>query len=468
MYVSDGGSAALGAQAGIRRSESRPRAARLWSEPLLALQTAAGPAAVIGVLATTTVLALAAARTGGLLPETMRPAPATLTGPLGSSVHLGNASLIMLLVAGYACYVLAAAARQLDTRLLVGAIVLVHVLVVLAPPLFSTDMFSYQDYARLGALHGVNPYLAGPMAARSDPLYGYVGFKWLATPTVYGPLFTALTLPLASLSIAASAWVYKSIAALASLLILALVWKIARLRCVDPGRALVLVGLNPLLVLYGVGGGHNDLLMLLPLVGGIYLALRERPAAAGASLIAAAAIKLAGGLPLLFALAARRPGASRPVRRLLLGSAVGATACVALGAALFGPGMLRLLDTLEQVQSEGGWHSLPGFVVKALHLGAFHNPISIGLGIACLVVCLLLARRVWQGRLEWVAAAGWAVVAVLLSASSLLPWYVVWLLPLAAVAGSRRLRMVSVLLTGLILAINLIDYLPHPSFVWSL
>ena len=39
--------------------------------------------------------------------------------------------------------------------------------------------------------------------------------------------------------------------------------------------------------------------------------------------------------------------------------------------------------------------------------------------------------------MDWLAAAGWATVAMLLAVTWLMPWYVVWLLPFAALAGSR-------------------------------
>ena len=140
--------------------------------------------------------------------------------------------------------------------------------VLLAPPLISTDIFSYQAYARMGSLFGTNPYLSGPHALGvGDPVFPYIGSKWSYIPSVYGPVFTIFSYLLAPLSIAASVVAYKSIAAIASLGIVALVFNAARLRGTDPVRAAALVGLNPLLVLYGVGGGHNDLLMLLALVG---------------------------------------------------------------------------------------------------------------------------------------------------------------------------------------------------------
>lgn len=456
VYASEAGAAAL---------RARGQAVRLPSAA-----TALAPLALVGLVATTALLSLAASRTGGLLPETMRPAPSWLAGPLGNTgLRLSNTGLILTLLAGFACYAVAvAAARGLSVRALVLAILAVHILVLLAPPLFSTDMFSYQIYARMGALHGVNPYLAGPHAVSFDPLYGYVGFKWTTAPTVYGPLFTLLSYPLAGFSIAASAWTFKAIAASASLLMLMMVWKLARLRAVDPVRAVALVGLNPLLVLYGVGGGHNDLLMLLLLVGGIYLAVRDRPATGGAAMVGAAAIKLAGGLPLLFALVSHdRPG-TRSWRRMLVGALAATGVIAALALAFFGRGILRLPNTVEEVQSDGGWHSFSGFLVKGLHLGAFHNPISVGLGVLCLLICAWLISKVARARMDWIQGAGWAAVAVLITASSLLPWYIVWLLPLAALSRDRRLWATTLALTGAILVINLIDYFPHSSFVWSL
>ena len=147
---------------------------------------------------------------------------------------------------------------------------------LLAPPLVSTDIFSYQFYGRMGEVYHANPYVTGAYALHYDPLYSYIGSKWINTPTVYGPLFTALSYLLAPLSIPANVFAYKAIAALSSLAIVALVWNGARLRGVDQVKAVALVGLNPLLVVYGVGGGHNDLLMLAPMVGGLVLLLTGR------------------------------------------------------------------------------------------------------------------------------------------------------------------------------------------------
>src|SRR5579885_188162 len=226
----------------------------------------AGLFGIAGLIATTLLVALGAARTNMLLPESVRPIiPSWLGGPFGNTgIDLGDYGLIAVLAVMFASYAISyRAAGRLSARTVLICIAAMHALVLLAPPLLSTDIFSYQFYGRMQAVYGANPYVAGPHALALDPLYSYIGARWTYTPTVYGPLFTELSYLPARLSIAGSVLVYKSIAALASLGTVALVWNSAKLRGINPVKAAALVGLNPLMVVYGVGGGHNDLLMMV-------------------------------------------------------------------------------------------------------------------------------------------------------------------------------------------------------------
>src|SRR5258708_17370347 len=86
-------------------------------------------------------------------------------------------------------------------------------------------------------------------------------------------------------------------ALLASAGTLALVWRCAKARRRDPVAAVVAVGVNPLYVLYGLGGAHNDLLMMFAMMAAVALMLTPREGAAGARREAgAAAIVVAGAL----------------------------------------------------------------------------------------------------------------------------------------------------------------------------
>jgi len=445
-----------------RSLEAVPETGGLQFERVPVRARTAAPAARVGlagVLVTGAVLALSAARTNDLLPQSVRPIPGWLAGPFAhTGVPLGHAALITLFTLMFLSYVLAVnGAAGLSQRAVLASIAGLTALFLLAPVLLSTDVFSYQAYGRMGALYAANPYLHGPSTIMLDPLYPFIGSKWVSTPTAYGPLFTALSYPLAPLDISASVVAYKSIAAVAFLATIVLVWNGARLRGLNPVRAAMIVGLNPLTVVWGLGGGHNDLLMLAPMAAGVYALLQNRQATGGAMIAVAAGIKLTAGLVLPFALV--RPHASR--RRLLLGAAIPGALIAALGFAMFGTGQLHLFATLRQNQTAGDWQSIPGFISTQLGLGAVGRVVGILLGVAFVGVTCWLLLLVRRGRIDWVAGAGWATIAVLITASSLLPWYVAWLTPLAALSPDPRLRRWTLWVTGIMLAINLLSWVPN-------
>ncbi len=443
--------------------------------PALEARTSTRPSRIgllglAGMLSTGLLLSISAASTDRLLPQTLWAGIRTvgLAGSFGAAgINLGNAGLTVTVALMFVSYVVTVgAARRLSPVLVLGCIAALNALILLAPPLASTDVFSYQFYGRMGALYGANPYLAGPHALAGDALYNYIGSKWYNTPTVYGPLFTALSYMLAPLSIPASVLAYKAIAAASSLAIVALVWNGARLRGVDPVKAAALVGLNPLIVLYGVGGGHNDLLMLAPMVAGIVLILQRRDRLGAGSIVLGAAIKVTAGMLLPFALADARGRLSRGRRHdLLIGAGVAAALVAVFALVMFGTGPLHLPATIETAQSKGNGQSIPGFIGTHLGLGALGLPTALALGALFAAVLCWLLCRVWRGQLDWIVAAGWAAIALLVSAASLAPWYVAWLMPLAALGRDRRLWRASILLTVVIGCFELLGYIHHASSV---
>jgi hypothetical protein len=418
---------------------------------------------IAGLILTTALVALGAADTNLLLPESVRPVPDALAGPFGGTgLNLGDFGLIVVLSAMFASYALAfRSADRLSARVVLMCIAAMHALVLLAPPLLSTDVFSYQFYGRMQALYAANPYVAGPHALALDPLFPYIGARWTYTPTVYGPLFTELSYLLAPLSIAASVLAYKAIAAVASLATIALVWNSARLRGINPVKAAALVGLNPLVVIYGVGGAHNDLLMMVMLMAGVYLVLAQRPRSGSAMVVAAAAVKLTAGVMLALAIASGGGRRARDHRRdVLIGAAAAAALVLGLSFLWFGTGPLHLFGTVQKVQSEGDWHSIPGFIGAVLGT-SFGHVVGIVLGALFVVVFGWLFWQTWRGRLDWINAGAWTALALLVTASSLLPWYVVWLLPLAALSTDRRLWRVAIAATAFVELLQLIGYVPH-------
>ncbi|HUB76737.1 MAG TPA: polyprenol phosphomannose-dependent alpha 1,6 mannosyltransferase MptB, partial [Solirubrobacteraceae bacterium] len=283
---------------------------------------------------------------------------------------------------------------------------------------------------------GVNPYVHGPSAIATYAGYRYVSPDWINWATPYGPLFTLISAPAGLVGLDAGVWLLKLEALAASVAALWLTWRCAARRGRDPVLALVVVGLNPLYVLYALGGSHNDLIMLALMMGGVALSLApasgRREAGAGAAVAAAALVKATAGVTLPFMIVAKRRVA--PIAGMVAALVVG----LGLGYAFFGSAGVNLIAGLGR---EGHLVSSYSFAAQLAHLfgkpGVY--PIDHDILTAGLVVFLLyLLWRTWRGY-DWIAASGWGLLAVAVSSTWLMPWYTIWPLPLAVISKDRRL-----------------------------
>jgi glycosyl transferase family 87 len=364
--------------------------------------------------------------------------------PGGShAMYFGLSALIVGMSIAYGVAV--AAARTLSVRTIVIVVVALHVILLMSPPLQLNDVFNYLGYARLGAFHHMNPYTHVIAAEQHDPIYRMATWHNLHSP--YGPLFTAATyiLPLGSLAL--SYWLLKVGTVLASLVFLALLWRCARQLGRDPRAVLLFVAVNPIYLIYAVGGFHNDFFMLAPMVGSIVLLTSgespKRERLAGAVLMFAVAVKFTAVLLLPFLLLAVWPSRRR-VRHVLEGAGLAAIPLIALSLALFGLSIPNLQDQSTLLTG----FSIPNVVGLALGIGGATPVLLTVAKLAVIVVIVALLRR----RGDWISSAGWATLALIASLGWLMPWYVIWVAPLAALGASLRLRRATVLLTVYIVA----------------
>jgi len=357
-----------------------------------------------------------------------------------------------LIWAGFAGYLgFLAAAPRLCRRLVWATILVLVTAFAAAPVLLSHDVYSYVDYARLGVRHGLDPYVHPPSAAPSDPVYADVA--WTEATSAYGPLFTLLTYPLAWLPVGAAVPLLKAVAALSVLGIAALTGRIAAWRGADPLRAAAFVALNPLVLVHVVGGAHNDGPTMLLAMAAVAALLSARELSAGAALAAAVATKLSAALLIPFALVGYVPTGrkypymegNRPLGRLLAGALAAAAMIGAAAWLAFGWDWLHGFGLAGENQSRTSHMSLP--ITTARLTGLDPDPVRLAAALlfAATIACLL--AWTYRGG-DWLRGAAWAVLALLLATSWLLPWYLIWLLPLSAISRDRPLQLLTLMLTA--------------------
>jgi hypothetical protein len=338
----------------------------------------------------------------------------------------------------FAYLVVLFAAPALGGRIVWGAIVALVVAFVLTPPLLSHDIYSYVDYARLGVVHSLDPYVHPPGAAPGDPAFVHV--TWPDTTSAYGSLFTLATYPLAWLPVSAAVWALKAAAAASVLGIAAICARLAPLQGVDPLRAAAFVALNPLVLVHVVGGGHNDALATALTMLGVAGVLLAAEASAGAALAVALGVKVSTAFAAPFALL----GSLRK-RRLALGAFLALIVTAAAAYLAFGWNWLDAVGLAGENQSRTSHLSIP--ITAARLTGLDEGATRVAALALYIGLVAYMLTWTWRGG-DWLRAAAWASFGLLLATSWLLPWYVIWALPLVALSRDRALQLLLLALTA--------------------
>lgn len=364
-----------------------------------------------------------------------------LSGLLGLDLTPGRLSALLAAMSG-AYAVSITAAGRVRARWPLAAAAAAVALVTLAPPLLSADAFAYIAWARMGA-RGLDPYSHPAIAVGAgDPAAPFQ--LWHHGTTPYGPLFTLGSYALASLPVSAALWSLKASAGVAAIACAGLLHRAARSLGRPPLRAALIFALNPLVLVYAVGGAHNDLLVAAVLAAAALAFATGRPSRAAAAVVLATAIKVSAVVALPFAIA----GTPRGLRARAIAAALGLGAVIAAaGLAAFGRPVASLAHMLGTQQTLVAQSSFPAALARALGLDQVTTGERLVLLTALAVFVVVLLARVWSGRADWIAATGWAFLASLLTTTWLLPWYVAWALPFVALASDRRLIAAAAALT---------------------
>jgi hypothetical protein len=205
--------------------------------------------------------------------------------------------------------------------------------------------------------------------------------------------------------------------------------------------AAALAGWNPLLALHLAGGGHNDAWIGALILGALAAGAAGRRQLPGVLWAVAVLIKW---VPLIFlplrALEARAHG-----RRVgHIGFAGGLLAIGALATWRYGDYWLDAVGPLARNANQETSYALPHRVQQ---LGA---PKWLALTVAATAFAIAyvwLARAAWRGR----ARLGLAACAFLLATPYLAPWYLAWVVPLAAADDDDTAQWLTVALSAYLL-----------------
>ncbi|HET7477649.1 MAG TPA: hypothetical protein VFJ97_16705 [Dermatophilaceae bacterium] len=372
--------------------------------------------------------AASAARLGAfaLLLSVAAAGPSAAKPPLGPRgwapgdlpVHLGSAATTAVLAAAYLLGVLAVVLGWRAGPLRTGWRwpLLLAGLALCTAPIGSADHTNYAAYGRIAA-GGGDPYAVPPVtwAGGLDPVTAAVEPPWQTTPSVYGPVATALH-TLASLvggdNLRQTVWVWQVLVVAAWLLVRLLLLRLA------PGRADLLWTFNPVVFGVVVVGAHVDAVATAFAVAACWAAARS-PLLVGLALGAAAGTKVTyavAGLGVLWAWRAL-PGLARRVGLLGLGALL-----VLVPAHLWaGPHVFdQLLRARRSVSLATPWRpvveALPGSRSAVFLLAAL-------LAVVLAVALSRLARARSSVDRSALTATFVLTTAYTLAAPYSLPWY---------------------------------------------
>jgi hypothetical protein len=342
--------------------------------------------------------------------------------------------------------------KGVPVRKLVGVLALWVLPLLLAPPLFSRDIYSYAAQGEMMS-HSISPYHYGPGVLGAAPSVALVDPLWKNTPVPYGPLFMETD------GLLTSASAHNELVDLVLLRLLAVVGvglmalsipSIARSLGRDPSYAFTVAVLNPVTILHLVGGAHNDALMLGLLMAGLALARRGRPVTGIVLCALAAAVKVPAALGVLYIgwdwMGTGLPARAR-IRPIVTAGLIAAAVMGALSLATgLGWSWVLNLATPGTVRSWVAPATGAGILLTDMaHLVGIGVPLHttlsmtrvLGVIVACGVGLALLLR---SDRIGALRAMGLTMLVIVVLGPVVQPWYLSWGLVVLAPVATGKVR----------------------------
>ena len=388
-----------------------------------------------------------------------------------ATVTFGFAAAI---VCAFACYYAAwRIASQLaptgrSIALVCGISALISGVLAFTYPLLSDDMFYGIVGGRTFGCYGQNPFSVPPSGFPKDPFLPYAGWKDLTMP--YGPLWVLISGTVARISdrgLLATVLAFKALNVGAFLLTTGVLARLLVRRMPRTALAgLILWAWNPLVLVEVASSAHNDIVMVgLIVIACACVASRRFTLALVALALAIAAKYVAIILAPFFALYILRKHLTwrAGIRALVPGCLAAAATLLALYIP-FWVGF-QTLGPLGEAQ-----HAYGSLVAAARYFlphddHATRDLALRGAAMGLYGICFIwLLRRTGRGLRDLYATSHAALLLLLLCWPFFMPWYTIWLVPLAALTGQRRMARQIIVITGAALATYLFQFTLRPAF----
>jgi alpha-1,6-mannosyltransferase len=316
---------------------------------------------------------------------------------------------------------------------------------LISPPLFTRDVFSYLGQgAQL--LYGLDPYAHGPVELNVLPdVVQNVHPLWQTTPAPYGPLFLLIAKGIVSITgnnLIAGVIVTRLVLLIGLGMML---WALPRLVKHLGGNLPVTMWLaiaSPMTVIHLVGGPHNDLLMLGFLTTGVLATLERKHALAVVLVTIGMLIKPTGAvaLPFLVWVWANHLPEDTKLRNFLraMVPACGIFAVVFVAGTWISLGSFNLgwVSGLKAPTLIANWLNFPtgiGEIFYSLvHLmfNVQSSPfVTVARLIAMVGLAAIMVRQWWlarDGGNPAIFRMAIVLLAVAIIAPPTLPWYLTW------------------------------------------
>jgi hypothetical protein len=393
--------------------------------------------------------------------------------------RMGNWAVVSIgftlaIVFGFGCYFAAwrIASKLAPTRrrilLIFSVAAILSTVLAFTYPFLSDDMFYGIAGARTFAYYRQNPFAVPPSRFTRDPFLPYAGWPDLTMP--YGPLWVLISGIVAKISdrgLLATVLAFKALNVSLFLVTTGLLARLLARRTPRTALAgLVLWAWNPLVLVEVASSAHNDIVMIALIVAACSFAAARRPTLALLMLALAVAAKYVAIILVPFFVIhffRRQPTWRAGVRALIPGALASVGALLALYLP-FWVGLQTLGPLGESKYYYGSIIAAARYLLPRDHMLLRDSLLRGGALLAYAICYLWLLPRTGRKLTDLFSICYSALLLILLLWPFFMPWYSLWLVPIAALARRPRLARQIIVITGAALATYLFQFTLRPAF----